>query len=477
MTQTNVEFDNIPSSIRNPGVYTEYNAKGAVTALPVNPQEVLIVAPQSVEMSAAFSKPVKIFSDVEAEKLFGAGSWAHLMVHKALQNNPNIRLTVIGLKDHSAGVAAVGKVSFTGSASHIGVMSLIIAGRAYSLSVAKGEADTAIATRMMAILNAATDCPVVASIDEASQNKGLKLTAKAKGEIGNEISLSEKNSVNGVSVSLNALSGGQQNASIAEALASVAGEHYNIIVSPFVDDVNARALREHLEAVSAPTAKKPAIGVLGWRGTMATGTTFTGKLNSERLTVAWYKGAIEANALLAAGYAAVIAGEEDPARPLNTLEIKGLSLVDSSQFPTFAEFDQALYHGLTPLEVVNHRVRIMRAITTYTKSPTNTDDPSYLDLTTIRTLDYVRKAIEQRIELRFPRSKLSRKRTPPAVRSEILDVLYRLEDKEIIEGVDEHKKRLIVTVNGQDVNRIDTAIPADVVNGLHVVANRIDLIL
>lgn len=75
--------------------------------------------------------------------------------------------------------------------------------------------------------------------------------------------------------------------------------------------------------------------------------------------------------------------------------------------------------------MVNHRVQIMRAITaTYTKNPANVDDPAWR-LTTIRTMDYVRKAVEQRVALRFPRSKLS-KRTPPKVRSEILDVLYRL---------------------------------------------------
>lgn len=126
--------------------------------------------------------------------------------------------------------------------------------------------------------------------------------------------------------------------------------------------------------------------------------------------------------------------------------------------------------------MVNHRVQIMRAITTYTKNPANVDDPAWLDLTTIRTMDYVRKAVEQRVALRFPRSKLS-KRTPPKVRSEILDVLYRLENQEIIENVDAHKGKLLVVRNGQDPNRLDTQIPTDVVNGLHVVANRIDLIL
>ncbi|MFX5146034.1 phage tail sheath C-terminal domain-containing protein, partial [Acinetobacter baumannii] len=76
-----------------------------------------------------------------------------------------------------------------------------------------------------------------------------------------------------------------------------------------------------------------------------------------------------------------------------------------------------------------------------------------------------RKAVEQRVALRFPRSKLS-KRTPPKVRSEILDVLYRLENQEIIENVDEHKDKLLVVRNGKDPNRLDTQIPTDVVNGL-----------
>ncbi|MCT8808022.1 phage tail protein, partial [Glaesserella parasuis] len=175
-------------------------------------------------------------------------------------------------------------------------------------------------------------------------------------------------------------------------------------------------------------------GVMGWRGTFATGTTLSSRLNSERISIAWYKGCTETNAMIAAGYGAVIAGEEDPAKPLNTLEVKGLSLVDDSQKPLFSEVNQALFNGLSPLEVVVNRVQISRAITTYTKSVTNTDDPSYLDLTTIRTLDYVRKAIQTRQRLRFPRAK-NTQRVIRKVRSEILDVLYRLEQLEIIENV------------------------------------------
>ncbi|MBE2895456.1 phage tail protein [Pasteurellaceae bacterium HPA106] len=472
MADTHIEFDQIPGSIRRPGVFTEYNAKGAVTTLPTNEQEVLIVAPMSVESTADFTEPERVFSDVDAKNRFGAGSWAHLMTRMAIANNPFIRLSVMGLKDNSSGVAATATLTLAGTASSAGVMKVVIAGVEYAIAVAAKEADTAVAERLKAVINASDICPVSAQVS----SKTVNLTAKCKGEIGNEISLSVSNSTPDITLEASAFSSGAQNADLAKALASVAGKQYHIIISPFADDKNAKALREHLDTVSSPLEKKPGIGVLGWRGTMSTGTTYAEKINGNRVTVGWYKGCVEPNALIAAGYGAVIASEEDPARPLNTLEVKGLSEVDASQNPLLSEVNQALYHGLTPLTVVNHRVQIVRAITTYTKSATNTDDPSYLDLTTIRTLDYVRKAVEQRLELRFPRAKLS-SRTPPKVRSEILDVLYKLSALEIVENVDDHKAKLLVVRNLQDPNRLDCEIPTDVVNGLHVVANRINLIL
>lgn len=473
MADTNIEFNQILGSERIPGVYTEYDTTGAVNSLPVNPQEVLIVASATVALASAYSKPIKVYSDAEAANHFGAGSWAHLMVRQALKNNTNLNLTVVGLADHSAGVAATGSVTLTGTATGAGVITLVIAGKKYAISASKGEEASDLTTRLVAYINAQADSPVTAKVEESA----LVLTAKCKGELGNEITLSYTNTASGVSLALEAMTNGQQNPEIAMALSSVAGTHYNIIVSPYTDIDNARALKEHLEAVSSPTAKMPAIGVMAWRGTLATGTTFTGQLNSERLSVAWYKGSVEPNALIAAGYAAVISSEEDPARPLNTLEVKGLSLVDDSQIPMRTEFQQALYNGLTPLKITNSKVQIMRAITTYTKSAAGVEDPSYLDLTTIRSLDYGRKAIEQRIALRFPRSKLIGKVTPLKVRSEVLDVMTKLGEAEIWENVEENKSALIVVKDNKDADRLNLKIPADVVNGLHVVAAQISLIL
>ena len=118
----------------------------------------------------------------------------------------------------------------------------------------------------------------------------------------------------------------------------------------------------------------------------------------------------------------------------------------------------------------------MRAVSTYTVDAQGVADVSLLDITTIRTLDYTRKAVRERISLRFPREKLS-SRTPAKVRSEILDVLRKMEELEILEEVEANADGVIVERDLQDVNRLNARIPADVVNGLHIFAGRIDLLL
>ena len=466
-----ISFDTIPSSIRVPGQYIEFNTRNAVQGLPQNPQSVLLLAPMLDSGTQEPLTPVQLFSDAQAGDLFGRGSWAQLMVRQAFKNNAYLDLTVIGLPDHSAGVAATGSLKIDGTAQTAASISLTIGGVAVAVAVSANQSAAEAAEKLAAAVNAAA-LPVSATAEQGS----LKLTARSKGAIGNEISLACDMGASGLAGSITAMTNGAQNADIAAALDKVAGKHYHIIVSPFNDVPNAKALSQHITQVSNAIEQRGCIGVMGLRGTMPQGASLTAQLNDGRITCAWYKGADEACGIIAAGYAAVLAFEEDPARPLNTLEIKGLDITPDAQWPLFNECNNALYNGLTPLTIVAGKVQIMRAVSTYTKSAANVDDPALLDITTIRTLDYTRRAIKERIALRFPRDKLS-DRLLPKVKSEILDVLLKLEQAEIIENAEANKGKLIVSRSLQDANRVNAVIPADVVNGLHVFAGRIDLIL
>lgn len=211
--------------------------------------------------------------------------------------------------------------------------------------------------------------------------------------------------------------------------------------------------------------------------TLSAATTLATSLNSGAISLAVLPGTESTPREVACAYAAMIASEEDPSRPLNTLVLKGIKVPPVTKRLGRTEQETALANGVTPLEVgPGDTVQIVRAVSTYTKSAAGASDVSLLDLTTMRSLYFVRNACRERIRLRFPRAKLSSK-TPAAVRGELLDVLKKLEELEIVEDVDANADGLVVERSSQDVNRLNATIPTDIVNGLHVFAGRIDLLL
>lgn len=473
MSSANISFDTIPSSLRKPGKYFEFNTKLAVRTLPTNAQTVLILGQRLAAGAVEALKPTQVFSGDQAALYFGAGSLAHRAAVAAMKANPYVALTVLGIDDAAAAVVATGSVKFTGPATADGAWALFIGLDRVDVAIASGATATQIAQQFADAIAQTPALPVTATAAADT----LTLTAKNKGAAGNLIMLAQLGQTNGVGGTITSMAGGLNDPDLTQALATVFGAQYNIYVCPYPTSTALTQLRTHLDAISGAIEQRPAIGAAGTPVTLAAGTTLSSALNSGRITIAWYAGSVALPAEIAAAYGAVIASEEDPARPLNTLALTGLDVVDDSLREGRTEQESALYNGLTPIEVgPGNVVQIVRAITTYTVDAQGISDPALLDLTTIRTLDYVRKACQQRIALRFPREKLST-RTPPKVRSELLDVLTKCEELEILENVDANKANLIVERDGQNVNQLNGAIPADVVNGLHIFAGRIDLIL
>ncbi|MEW6562714.1 MAG: phage tail sheath C-terminal domain-containing protein [Pseudomonadota bacterium] len=473
MASANVSFSNIPSSIRKPGKYFEFNTALAVRTLPGNLQKTLIVGQRLAAGTVAANTPVDVFSDVEAATYFGRGSVAHLMARAALQANNYLALSMIALDDAAGSIAATKTATFTGNATGAGSAMLNVGDQSVVVAVSNADTPTIIAAALAAQIAKQPDLPYTA----AAALGVVTLTSKNKGTLGNGIVVSSSVTAPGVAVAVAAGTAGATDPTIATALATVFAAGHNIIISAWNDSVNLTALRTHLDSVSGPLEQRGAIGIYAHTGTLAQSTTLAASINSGRiggiLVPSGYENAYE----VAASYGAVVASEEDPARPLNTLPLTGILANPLANRSSRTEQENALYNGVTPTEVgPGDKVQIVRAITTYTLDPQGVPDTSLLDLTTIRTLDYVRRACRERIALRFPRDKLSA-RTPDKVRSELLDVLYKLEELEIVQNVEQWKPQLIVERDLQDPNRLNAKIPTNVVNGLHVFAGRIDLIL
>lgn len=473
MASPNISFNSIPSSNRKPGKYFEYNAALAVRSLPTNLQRVLIVAQMTAAATAVANTVIQVFDTESAAALFGRGSQAHRMVKAALKANRYAQLFVLPVADAGTGVAAAGTLTFTGTATAAGSVALNVAGVDLVVPVTIGDTPTVIASNVKAALDLLIDLPVT----KVAALGVLTLTALNKGVVANAMRLTCTSAAASVSVAVVAFAGGLNDPPLATPLAAAFTGGHEILAVPYTAGTPLTDLRTHLAAVSGPMERRPAIGVYASGGTLSAATTQSATLNSERMTAALLKNSISPAEEIAAAYAAVTAFEEDPARPLNTLTLTGITAPLIADRLSRTEQETCLANGVTPLEWgPGDLVQIVRAITTYTVNPASVLDVSWLDLTTIRTMDYAMKAYRTRIELRFPRDKLSAK-TPARVRSELLDVSYKMEELEIIENVDLWKNDLVVERDSQDVNRLNAKIPVDVVNGLHVFAGRLDLIL
>lgn len=473
MTSPNVSFAQIPSSIRKPGKYFEYNNALALRSLPTNLQRVLIVAQLLATGTAVANAVIQVYDSESAAALFGRGSQAHRMVRAALAGNRYAQLFVLPVADNGVGVAATATLTMAGTATAAGAVSIDVAGVDLVVPVAVGDTAVAVAANVNAALALLVNLPTTSAVVLAV----VTHTQRNKGVVGNAHRHTASSSATGITATAVAFTGGLNDPSLAAPLVNAFTGGHEILVVPYTAGTPLVELRTHLNSVSSPMERRPAIGVYASGGTLSAATTQAGTLNSERMTAALLKNTITAAEEIAAAYATVLAFEEDPARPLNTLTLAGVAAPLIADRLSRTEQETCLNNGVTPLEWgPGDVVQIVRAITTYTLNPASVLDVSWLDLTTIRTMDYAMKAWRTRIELRFPRSKLS-VRTPERVRSELLDVAYRLEELEIIENVDLWKTDLVVERDSQDNNRLNAKIPVDVVNGLHVFAGRLDLII
>jgi phage tail sheath gpL-like len=149
-----------------------------------------------------------------------------------------------------------------------------------------------------------------------------------------------------------------------------------------------------------------------------------------------------------------------------------------------------LYDGISTFIVDSGgNVQLERVITTYQKNSFNTADPSYLDIQTLATLGEIRYQYKTRMLNRFiqPRFKLASDTfpvqpgsyvvTPKVVKQEIISLFYLLQDRGLIENIQDFVDNLVVERNSTDVNRIDVLLPPDLINQFVVMASLMQFVL
>lgn len=487
-----IVFNEIPSGIRTPFSFIEFDASRATSGLPQFPSRLLVIGQRLSTGTAPALTPVLVTNLDQAIAAFGRGSQLHHMIERVRENNTSTETYAIGVNDLPAGTAAAWTLDFTGTVvTETGLLSIYVGGRRTRVRVTAGNNDATVAGAVQAALAADPNLPVTATLSSAT----VVLTAKHAGEAGNDIDTrftyyAGERRPQGIKVVVSQTVNGSGNPDIAPVLAAVGGEHFEYIISPWTDAANMGALEGWLVSEAGPTVMRESIAFAARQGTVGQLTTWGDGRNNQFVSCMGYKGSPSPAYEWAAAYGAVGAFQLqiDPARPLQTLTLAGLLAPEAKDRFARDEQDILLHHGVaTHMVATDGGVQIQREVTTWQENAFGQPDAAWLDVQTPATLAFLRKDIRFLIETKFPRHKLADDGTrilagqpivtPKVIKDEIIARAVVWEANGLVENIDRFKRELVVERNDSDRNRVDAVIPTDLINQFRVFAGQLQFII
>ncbi len=486
-----ISFGEIPSNLRSPIVAVEFDSSRAARPNALLAYRVLVVGQKLAAGTQPALTPVRVTQAAQAKALFGRGSMLAHMVERLLANNGVTETHAVALDDLGAGVAASGELAFSGTVTAAGTLCLYLAGRRLTVGVASGQATADIAAAVAAAVENDADLPVSA----AAASSTVTLTARHKGECGNGIDLRINHHAGeslpaGLAVSVTAMSGGTGNPDVTDLVAALGDEWYHVIAWPYTDAANLSVMEAEMASRFGPMRMIDGMLFAAARGTHAELGALGDSRNSKHLCLMDGHGIPESPWEVAAAVAGTAAyhGNIDPARPFQTLVLRGITAPRPEDRFTYQERNLLLYDGVATHRVdAGGQVLIDRLVTTYRKNPLGADDTSYLDVTTPLTLMYLRYSWRTYITNKYPRHKLADDGTligagqatitPKIGKAEAIAWFRSMEELGLVEGVDQFKDELICERNPQDPNRLDWMLPPNLVNQFVVAGVQIGFLL
>jgi phage tail sheath gpL-like len=497
-----IAFNNIPDTLRTPGSYAEVDNSRALTGLIQNPHVALIIGQKSSTGTVPVEVLKAVTSDGLADGFFGVGSILARMCNKFKENNPNTELFALALSN-DGGTLATGLIKFASGLSTTAATTyyLLVNGQKVYTTLNSGWSVTDICSAVNAKVNSADVLPLRASVSaSAAGSNHVALIAKNSGTLGNQIDVRAnyyvgQNNPAGFSagdITYSAMSGGATDPDLADAWAVIAGKQFHYVVHPYTDASNLAELEGELSERFKPLIDLQGHGFTSFRGTLSDCSTKGNSRNNPHSTIHGLYDAPTGPEEIAAALGAQCAFNLniDPARPLHTLQLKGVLAPPVENRFSRAERDILLFDGIsTNIYDTSDNVLIERVITTYQTNALGIPDPSYLDVETLATLGEIRFQYKVRMVNRFivPRMKLadntypvspgSKVVTPRTVKQEIIALFSNLQEIGLIENLEEMIENLRVERNLSDRNRVDVLLPPDLVNQFRVLATIIQFVL
>ena len=483
-----VTFNRIPSNLRTPLFWAEFDATQAGYLSTAAPAcllgHALATAPATPET------PLLVAGVDQAAALFGAGSQLCDMVETYRLNDPTGELWCVAVPA-AGGSGATATVTVAGTPTASGTVAIYVGTHRYPVAVTPASTPDSIGTALVAAITA----DPFASVTAAAATGVVTLTTRTPGTVANTLALGVNLrgvqggewTPDGLTVTATAFTGGAGAPDVTAALAALADAEYDYVGLGWSDDATLDAVMDAFNDASGRWAWS--IQLYGHAFTAQMGALqdlvdYGKTRNDPHCTLMGYPAGSPSPAWRVAAALtaqAAVGLRADPARPLQTLELVGIALAPRGQRFTVGQRQTLLYSGIATCTAgIDDIVHIERSITTYQTNAWGQADPSWLDVQTPATLQYLVRTLRNAILTKFPRHKLADDgtrfgagqavATPRILKAELVAQYSGLMELGMVENMEAFKQFLIVERDPVDPNRVNVLLPPDLINQLRIFA-------
>ena len=486
-----IGFNTIVSNIRTNTHHLEVDNSRAVQGLNLRKHVILVLGRNLPAGTSAplVAEPIK--SGNQAEQKYGAGSELAEEIRAGKAANSDTEVWGMSLDPLSGGTAGIITATVLGTVTVAGTIPMYIAGRYVAVPVLVGDDPTAIALAITTAYNAHAQVarmPFTAAPAAAVASFTMKWKGAELADVRFHYNDGAVFPAGVTSITVAVGTPGAGNPNMATAIAALGDEWFDTIIDPFNDDTNQGLLDTEMARRFGGMVQLEGVvfsAVVGTHG--ETSTEGNGRNSPHRClmganqspTPSWVWAAVT-------GF--VDAFEPDPARPRQTLALPGCLPASRTLRWKQSERNTHLYDGVSTHVVdPSGAVTIERLITTYQTNTLGIPDPSFLNITTMRTLAAIRFDRRSAISLSFPRHKLMDDGqdlppgqpvvTPNTIRAHGLAQFQRWQANGWVENFEQFKDEYIVLRDPTDVDRVQEQMSPDLMNQFRGLSGQIQFLL
>jgi len=481
-----IGFNDVPSALRVPGVYIEFDGRLAGRA--VFDAKAVIIG-QRLNTGTVTEGVLSLVTGDSAgvEQMFGRGSMLAEMIKAAKKAAPYLEMWAVALNENAAGTACVRQVTITGTAATSNTRYAYVGGYRIPFAVVKGDTATAVAATLAAAINARTDIPMTAAVDGTSAFK-VNLTCRWKGETGSAVDIrfayyDSDNTNDGMTFAVAQTTAGAGNPNISTALDTLGGEWFNWLAVPYTDAANLTALETELGSRFGPLRAIGGRAFISYVGNLAATSSFGNGRNSNQVSCIPAGASPTATWLWAATQMAVsgAALSIDPSRQLRGKLLPGILAPAKADRWDDAERNTLLFDGISTYTIDAAGNVILEAVLTmYQRNNGGAADDAWLYINTPETLERIRLEQRHYFTQRYPDFKLASDNynvppgqpimQPKLAKIEMLALYQGFMDRGWTEDYDSYKATLLAEINADNNNRLDVYDSPVLIKNLRIVA-------